>query len=138
MADILQWNCRGLRAHSEQLKVLMREHNPGITCLQETKLGNEIYNPGLNYSIYCSPPPISERAKGGAAIIIRKSLQQSQIPLQTVLQAVAVSVILHKRLTICSLYLPPDLHLQSQDLQDLINQLPTPYMILGDCNAHNI
>ena len=87
--------------------------------------------------MYRSPPPVSDRAKGGAAIIVKKSIQHSQISLQTTLQAIAVSVILHKRITICSLYLPPDLHFELLDLQDLINQLPTPYMILGDCNAHN-
>ena len=137
MANILQWNCRGLRAHAEQLRVLKRDHNPGIICLQEIKLGNEKYNPGLNYSMYRSPPPISERAKGGAAIIVKKSLQHSQIALQTNLQAAAVSVVLQKRITVCSVYLPPDLHLEIKDLQDLVNQLPTPYLILGDFNAHN-
>ena len=85
MANILQWNCRGLRAHSEQLKVLKRDHNPSIICLQEIKLGNENYHPGLNYSMYCSPPPISDRAKGGAAVIVKKSIQHSQISLQTTL-----------------------------------------------------
>ena len=132
MADILQWNCRGLRARSEQLRVLKRDYNPGIICLQETKLGYETYNPGLNYSMYCSPPPISDRAKGGAAIIVKKSLQHSQISLQTSLQAVAINVISHKRITICSLYLPPDLIFTFEDIKDLIDQLPTPYMILGD------
>ena len=76
MADILQWNCRGLKTHSEQLKILKRDHNPGIICLQETKLGNENYNPGLNYSMYRSPPPVSDHAKGGAAITVKKSIQQ--------------------------------------------------------------
>ena len=137
MANILQWNCRGLRAHSEQLTVLKREHNPGIICLQETKLGNDTYNPGLDYCMYSSSPVISDRAKGGAAIIVKRSLEHSQIPLETSLQGVAVSVILNKRITICSLYLPPDLNFKAEDILHLIGQLPTPYMILGDFNSHN-
>ena len=105
MANILQWNCHGLRTHAEQLKVLIRDHNPGIICLQETKIGNGLYNPGLNYFIYCSPPPDSDHAKGGAAVIVNRFLQHREILLETTLQAAAVSVVLHKRVTICSL--PP-------------------------------
>ena len=137
MANILQWNCRGLRTQAEQLKVLIRDHNPGIICLQETKLGNRLYNPGLNYSAYCSPPPDSDHAKGGAAIIVNRSLQHTEIILDTTLQAVAVSVVVHKRLTICSLYLPPDLHFNYEDIASLVGQLPTPFIIMGDFNAHN-
>lgn len=137
MFDILQWNCKGLRARTEDLKVLMHESNPGIICLQETMLGNSPYNPGLNYSIFNSHPPIGDRAHGGAAIIVNKSLQHSAIQLNTTLQAVAVSIILEKRITICSLYLPPDLVFNIGDIQSLINQLPTPLLLLGDFNAHN-
>ena len=137
MFDILQWNCRGLRTRAEQLKVLINEYNPSIICLQETKLGHEAYNPGLNYKIYNSPPPIGERAKGGAAIIVKKSLQHSSVILNTSLQAVAVQFVSDKQLTVCSLYLPPDLIFNNDDIQNLIDQLPVPFLLLGDFNAHN-
>ena len=137
MADILQWNCRGLRSRAEELKVLIHDHNPGIICLQETKLGNHSFNPGLNYIIYNSVPPLNDRAKGGAAIILKKSLQHSVLALNTNLQAVAIQCIFDKQLTICSLYLPPDLNFTVNEIQDLINQLPAPFLLLGDFNAHN-
>ena len=50
MSEILQWNCKGLRARSENLKVLCNNINPKIICLQETKLGEQDFNLGLNYS----------------------------------------------------------------------------------------
>ena len=137
MPDILQWNCRGLRAHSEFLKVLIRDFNPGVVCLQETKLGEHFYNPGLNFCFYQCCPPIGDRAKGGAAIIISKKLQHHAVQINTTLQAVAVCVILEKPITICSLYLPPDLNFNVNNLQNLIDQLPTPFLLLGDFNAHN-
>ena len=137
MANILQWNCKGIRARAEHLKVLIHDQNPKILCLQETVLGHEIFNPRLNYSIYNSPPLGGGRAHGGAAIIIDKSLQHSQITLNTSLQAVAVKVIMDKEISVCSLYLPPDLTFNMNNIQNLINQLPSPFLILGDFNAHN-
>ena len=137
MSDILRWNCKGLRARTEELKVLVHDFNPGIICLQETMLGDSIFNPGLNYNVFNLPPPTSERAHGGASIIIHKSLQHSPIPLDTPLQAVALSVLLNRKISVCSLYLPPNLDFDLHDLQSLVDQLPVPFLLLGDFNAHN-
>ena len=116
----------------------MRDHNPGIVCLQETMLGNSSYNPGLNFDIYSCPPPPGDRAHGGAAIVVSKALQHSLLNLNTPLQAVAIKVLFDKEVTICSLYLPPDpASFSFNDLQFLIDQLPVPFLILGDFNAHN-
>ena len=137
MSDILQWNCKGLRARSEELKVLVHDFNPGIICLQETMLGDSIFNPGLNYNVFDSPPPTGERAHGGASIIIHKSLQHSPIPLDTPLQAVALSVLLNRKISVCSLYLPPSLDFDLHDLQSLVDQLPVSFLLLDDFNAQN-
>ena len=136
MTNILQWNCNGIRARAEELKALIHECNPGIVCLQELRLGNKAYNPGLNYVMYQSSP-INPHPVGGSAIIIHKSIQHSVLVLNTTLQAVAASITMDKTITVCSLYLPPELRFDGNDLQELINQLPTPFLLLGDFNAHN-
>ena len=100
MADIIQWNCRGLRTHSEYLKVLMNRTNPRVVCLQETKLGNKDFNPGLNYAFYKSMMPVSAHAKGGTAIIVNKDTEHHMINLNTSLQAVAVRVLHYKHQTL--------------------------------------
>ena len=105
--DILQWNCKGLHTCAEELKVLLRDNNPGVICLQETKLGPEMFNPGLNYKIFSSAPPAGDCVHGGAAIIVHKSLQYSPLPVVTDLQAAAVTVVLDKQITICSVYFHP-------------------------------
>ena len=115
----------------------MHDHNPGIVCLQETKLGNASYNPGLNYNFFGSVVPPGNHAHGGAAIIIHKSLQHTLVSLNTRLQAVAVKTYTNKAVTVCSLYLPPREDFSELDILNLLNQLPPPFLILGDFNAHN-
>ena len=44
---------------------------------------------------------------------------------------------LSKSITICSLYLPPHCKFSKHDLENLINQLPRPYLLLGDFNSHS-
>ena len=61
-----------------------------------------------------------------------------KIDLQTNLQATAISVTLDREITTCSVYIPPSFSLNSQHLDNLLQQLPTPYIVLGDFNGHNI
>ena len=145
--SIVQWNCRGILANNEQLKTLFRDSGAKIICLQETKLGDRTYNPGLDYSFYSSPPLQGERAQGGTGFIIHKSIKHNSIPINTALQACAVQIYNEKKITLCSLYLEPRLEnhlldmngntrqLSLDDLQNLINQLPTPFLLMGDFNA---
>ena len=135
--DIIQWKCKGLCTRAEELKVLLRDSNPGEICLQETKLGPEVFNLGMNYNIFPSAPPAGDRAHGGAAIIVHKSLQYSPLPVVTDLQAVALAVVSDKQIMICSIYLPPRAAFINADIQSLLDQLSSPFL-LGDFNAHNL
>ena len=78
------------------------------------------------------------RPSGGASVFVKSSFPQRKIDLQTELQATAVSVTLDKEITICSVYIPPSLSLDSQHLDSLLQQLPSPCIILGDFIGHNI
>ncbi|GFN84502.1 RNA-directed DNA polymerase from mobile element jockey [Plakobranchus ocellatus] len=42
-----------------------------------------------------------------------------------------------KRLTVCSLYLPPNSPVSKLSLVELFEQLPKPFLVLGDFNAHS-
>ena len=145
--SIIQWNCRGLSSSIEQIKTLFRDSDVKIMCLQETKISNKPFNPGLNYHFHRSPPLQLERAQGGTGFIIHRSMKFKTISLNTALQACAVRVHLGKKITLCSVYLEPSLEnflldasgnprqLILSDLQDLINQLPAPFILMGDFNA---
>ena len=40
-------------------------------------------------------------------------------------------------MTICSVYIPPHFHLETEHLDTLL-KLPSPYILVGDFNGHNI
>ncbi|MBJ5505587.1 hypothetical protein JGG47_23765, partial [Salmonella enterica subsp. enterica serovar Derby] len=76
-------------------------------------------------------------ACGGVAIIVPHHVPVQQLSLTTSLQAVAVRLSLNVLLTICCVYLPPGIDVSVTTLEGLINQLPSPLLLLGDFNAHN-
>lgn len=90
------------------------------------------------YVVFTNSPPTSGgHSCGGTAILVDKKIPHSCIQVSTKLQATCVRISHPKPMTICSLYLPPSSHWDSQDLLDLIDQLPRPILLMGDFNAHN-
>ena len=57
--------------------------------------------------------------------------------MNTPLQAVAARVMLNKVVTFCSIHLPPSDHVAKTDLINLIEQLPSPFVLLSDFNGHS-
>ena len=49
----------------------------------------------------------NERDSGGVSIFVNNKALHSHIPLHTNLQALAVSITLHRVITRCSIYIPP-------------------------------
>ena len=85
-----------------------------------------------------SSPPAGDCVHGGAAAIVHKSLQYSMLPVVTDLQAVAFTVVLDKQITICSIYRTPRAAFTNADVQSLLDQLSSPFLLFGDFNAHNL
>ena len=145
--SLVQWNIRGLYSNFEQIRIFFKEHDIVAICLQEIKLGNVTPNLGHSYVFYRSPPLPGVRAQGGSGIIVSKSVNHRVVNINTVLQASAIQIFTTKWITLCSLYLEPALenrlkddsgnsrHLQLNDLQCLIDQLPQPFILMGDFNA---
>ena len=139
---ILQWNIRGLKSNYQPgLQPLIESQNPSIICLQETKLPTDNHEkiPGTTIPGYTSLHQIftgGDKACGGNSIYVKTNLLYRKIPLTTPLQAIACRVTVNRPLTICSIYLP-ELNLDIKELHNLEKQLPKPFLILGDFNAHN-
>ena len=141
VSDIIQWNCRGIRNKRQELQILAQQCKAQALCLQETKLSpmEEYQFPGYCVFTKSQVVGLQGNAHGGVAILARNNVSPIPIRLNTRLQAVAISLKLQRRITICSLYTPPGKSgdFTAVELEGLLDQLPKPYMVLGDINAHN-
>ena len=133
MTDKIQWNVRGLRANFEELRLLCNQYNPQAVAVQECQLRKDNI---IDLTVFSGITKSSsgDNATGGVTLYINKSVLFSEIELNTDLQAVAVRVSAKKTLTV---YLPPSLDINFSDLEHLIQQLPAPFVLVGDLNAHS-
>ena len=127
---IIQWNCRGLKPNYNEVSVslLISEYNPSVFCFQETFLKPDDNIPLKDFNVYNYVPTDCLRPSAGASIFVKSSFPQRKIDLQTVLQAIAISVTLDREITICSVYIPPSFSLNFQHLDNLLQQLPSLYI----------
>ena len=133
--NILQWNINGLRSKITQLQCLLTEYQPSIIALQETKLP-----PNVNYNIkkYQSYNKNRNADGGGVSLYISNEMPATAVQLDTELEAVAATVFFENlKLTICSIYLPPGIEFPTDNFDELLNKLPSPFIILGDFNSKN-
>ncbi|WP_306341496.1 endonuclease/exonuclease/phosphatase family protein [Solemya elarraichensis gill symbiont] len=126
--SILQWNCRGYRAQYEELCLLVQKYSPRILCLQESNMDNT-----KGYSL----PSYTSFHQGSVSLLIHNSVPFSAVPLKSDIPAIALQVTLHKVFTVCSIYLSPNQNYTSADLIKLLDQLPSPCLLLGDFNGHD-
>ena len=134
--SIIQWNMQGFQANFEELAVLLRRYKPAVFGLQETFLTSS-KTPSFSGFNILTKNSLHDRATGGVALLINKSYLFSEVHLNTPLQAVAVRVMLNKVITFCSVYLPPSDHIPKTDLINLIEQLPSPFVLLGNFNGYS-
>ena len=134
---IIQWNCRGLKSNYNEILLLLSLLSPSVFCLQETFLKTDDQLHIRDFITYNYIYSEGQRPSGGSSILVHSSCPQREIKLVTNLQAVAISVTLDKEITICSVYIPPNFHLETEHLDTLLKQLPSPYILVGDFN-HNI
>ena len=135
---LLSWNLYGYRSHFEDLQLLLVDYQPLFSCLQERHLLPEHHLHLCGYAWYQKDTDDGLRAHSGVAILVHDSVHLQEIARQSTLPVVAVKVTMtHLSFIVCSLYLPPGQPLSASDLFDLFSELPTPFIVVGDFNAHN-
>lgn len=136
--QIIHWNCRGLIKNLDDIHEILTQHQPNILCLQETHLNPTHTNFLKNYVVYRKDRQGSAHSSGGVAIVAQHSIPSQPLSLVTDLEAVAIRALTFGRvITICSIYIPPDHQLSTVEFEMLIDQLPDPFLLVGDFNAHH-
>ena len=136
--EILQWNCRGIKANYENLELLILELNPKIICLQETFLKPSDSLTIPNYSSIHKMMDNPRKASGGTSIFVRRDIPFGNFNINSNIQNACCSISAQKTYTICNLYIPPSQNISITDFDTLLSQFHSPFVILGDLNAHNI
>ena len=133
MAAIIQWNIRGIQSNLEHLHLLIKKYTPAVLVLQETLASSDKSVSGYNSTV--SIP--SDNSCRGVSILTHKTILASPVVLDTNLNAVAARISLQKTVTVCSIYLSPSKPVKKEELESLIEQLPRPFLLLGDFNGHS-
>ena len=127
--SILHWNIHGFRSHRNYLRYLLSIYEPHDICLQETFLVQPP-TPIPNYHFIHSLHSI-------AASSIHHKTSHTYLNIATTIPCTVVRIFIQRWITIVSVYFSPSHPIDYDNLHDLISQLPSPLMIVGDFNCRH-
>ena len=138
---LLQWNTRSVVSHWAEFKQYIINKKPLIAAIQETYfLDSDAYNYNFNirgYSLYWNNVNSKPR-RGGSALYISNKLIHTQIKYNSPLNYVAATVKIAQRdINVVSIYLSPSEEFNEQQLDNFVQQIPSPKIIIGDFNAQH-
>lgn len=137
MNSIIQWNINGLQKHHTDIHRAKYSIQPIAFCFQETNLRPNDSFTIRGYNGYFKNRQTNRRASGGVAIFVSTLVESTEIPIQSNLEVIAISLHTKNPLCICNIYLPDSSNLLLNDLNNIIRQLPKPFLFLGDFNSRN-
>jgi hypothetical protein len=111
---------------------------PIAFCFQGTNLRPNASFTIRGYNGYFKNRQTNLRASGGVAIFVSTLTESTEIPIQSNLKVIAMSLHTKNPLCICNIYLSDSSNLLLNDLNNIIRQLPKPFLFLGDFNSRNL
>ena len=78
-SNIIQWNCRGLKANYNEIILLLSKYNPSLVCLSKTFLKESDKISFKNYSMYNFNDNNHSKASGGTSILINYNCPHRKI-----------------------------------------------------------
>jgi hypothetical protein len=135
---IICWNCDGFFSHHNDFKLLIQNYNPYICCFQETKFRFDQFPSVSNFDVYVKNCDSTTVAKGGVMTLVSNQFSSELININSNLEVVAVRVYFPIKFTVCNIYLRGRETLRLSDLDNIVEQLEHPFMIMGDANAHGL
>jgi len=134
---ILEWNPNGFFSKLDEINLILNKYSPITICLKEINFINNKVGSLKNYTIHYKNRTNAGRASYGVAICVNSNYHSEEIIINTNLEVVAVNVLIKNSITICNLYLPCSHDFEQSNIQNIINQLPSPFILLGDFNSHS-
>ena len=133
----LQWNCQGIRGKKDELLELISNHKPGIVPLQETKLWIGSKFEIASYNTQIRDGHFNRTPHGGVSFLIPGCTPYQVVLLTTDIQAIAFGINIGQLITVCNVYISGTHNFNYNIMNDLIEQLPCPFILLGDLNSHS-
>lgn len=134
---IATWNANGLSQHLAEFEVFLHSQTIDICCVSETHFTNQSAMNIPGYEIYSTPHP-ANKARGGAAVIIRSNIhhyENSKFETEHI-QSASVHVKTSRyNLNIAAAYCPPKHNLKKDDYLPYLMQLGNNFIAGGDWNA---
>ena len=145
---VMQWNMTAYNTQFSELKLLINDYQPDCLCLQETRYVNKNIKPPSGYK---AVEPIIPRqpnnndnssdatGRRGVALLINNNINYKELHINVPnnIEAVAAQIYSGKYYSVCSMYLSPNKNVTKTDIMTIINQLPKPFLLLGDMNARH-
>ena len=136
--SILQWNARSLyKSKLTEFKIHLRNSDPSVVLLSETHWVDSFPVSFSSYNIFLRN---RNAHGGGVAILVKKSLSASLLPLPLFSSIEAVGISLssasNSPLNIISVYSPPG-NIPAQEIDSLFDLAGEYGIIGGDFNAHH-
>ena len=103
-ATILQWNIQGVKNKKPEITNLINQFNAQVLALQETLMPVKFLHKIPGYTVMGCDGTHNRRNHGGVAIYIHQDTPFSNITLSTSIQAVAATIHLKRKFTICNIY----------------------------------
>ena len=145
---VMQWNMTAYNTQFSELKLLINDYQPDCLCLQETRYVNKNIKPPSGYKaiepIIPRQPNNNDNSsdatgRRGVALLINNNINYKELHINVPnnIEAVAAQIYSGKYYSVCSMYLSPNKNVTKTDIMTIINQLPKPFLLLGDMNARH-
>ncbi|PNF35987.1 hypothetical protein B7P43_G02293 [Cryptotermes secundus] len=134
---IVLWNANGLISHKLELQTFLNIHKIDIALISETHFTTRTVFKVPNYKVYHIPHP-GDRARGGAAVIIRNSISHHELTHHQNVKFQAANVKVNVKpwpLIVSAVYCPPKHAISSEEYVEFLETYGSKYIIGGDWNA---
>ena len=137
MSVILQWNCDCLKTKKDELLNIIEDIHSIVVTLQETKIKEKTSFRIPNYTKFKRERHFNRISDRGVMLLVHETFPVEQAPLKTNAQLVETTINAGRTITIALAYFSQAQEFTFEILQNIILQLPKPFILLGDFNNYH-